>query len=524
MINQQIPDLLSLLARGYFPRELPPPFSTESFAWAVTNSNLSMPHSFTSANRIARLSPHDIPNLGLRRRVTALPNPVLHFNLCKALIAEWLTINVHCQSSTLSNSSPIFSLRGRTIGRKLNEDALPPIRARNRSLSKYLLKADISRFYPSLYTHSIPWALHTKPVAKKSKKQKQPLLGDVIDRWVRNGQDAQTIGIPIGPDTSLIISEIVLSAFDADLKKRLPNYHGFRYIDDFEIGFKSYSEAEEGLAVLRSTLHEYELDVNAQKTTIRELPIPLNPAWVSSLREHSFNGSRRKQNTQLHAYFDKALEYSLQYPTDHVLKYALSTLSRVTIKLENWEALETFLFQCIMAESNTFMSALNILKKYSDTGHPIDLISLEELMNYQISHRCYANHGNEVGWALWALMYWGRKVNKEAAIQISRMSDPVVALTALDAYHRGLIPIGLDLTYWEQIINEPDTLYSSSWLLSYESIVKGWLNPKLDPISKDPNFEHLRSNGVEFYQLPRVTKVNMISFALSDLTIPTFSF
>jgi len=29
---------------------------------------------------------------------------------------------------------------------------------------KYLIKTDIKNFYPSIYTHSIPWALHDKAV------------------------------------------------------------------------------------------------------------------------------------------------------------------------------------------------------------------------------------------------------------------------------------------------------------------------------------------------------------------------
>ena len=30
---------------------------------------------------------------------------------------------------------------------------------------KYILKTDIKNFYPSIYTHSIAWALHTKELS-----------------------------------------------------------------------------------------------------------------------------------------------------------------------------------------------------------------------------------------------------------------------------------------------------------------------------------------------------------------------
>jgi hypothetical protein len=96
-------------------------------------------------------------------------------------------------------------------------DAIPVARARSRTASRYLLATDLSQFYPSIYTHSIPWALHTKSVAK-AKPNDYSLLGNVLDLAMRNGQDKQTIGIPIGPDTSLVIAEAILSSVDVQLK------------------------------------------------------------------------------------------------------------------------------------------------------------------------------------------------------------------------------------------------------------------------------------------------------------------
>ena len=62
----------------------------------------------------------------------------------------------------------------------------------------------------------------------------QNLLGDKLDRLVRKGQDNQTIGIPIGPDTSRILSEIIA----VGIEKKFIDLSGleedrvFRYVDD----------------------------------------------------------------------------------------------------------------------------------------------------------------------------------------------------------------------------------------------------------------------------------------------------
>jgi hypothetical protein len=72
-----------------------------------------------------------------------------------------------------------------------------------------VLQTDINLFYPSVYAHTMPWAIHGKATAKVNRANK--LLGNLLDSLVRCGQDQQTIGIPIGPDTSLLLAEILLN-------------------------------------------------------------------------------------------------------------------------------------------------------------------------------------------------------------------------------------------------------------------------------------------------------------------------
>ncbi len=67
------------------------------------------------------------------------------------------------------------------------------------------MKTDLSRFYQTIYTHSLPWAIHGKAQAKENKEN--GLYGNKLDSCVRNTQDQQTIGLPVGPDTSFILSE-----------------------------------------------------------------------------------------------------------------------------------------------------------------------------------------------------------------------------------------------------------------------------------------------------------------------------
>jgi hypothetical protein len=175
---------------------------------------------------------------------------------------------------------------------------LTRLRALRRRAARYLLVTDIDQFYPTIYTHAIPWALHTKVAAKaalKTGKVKKgaPLVGDLLDKTLQRMNDGQTHGIPIGPDTSLVIAEVLLAAADATLiAKHGSNLRGFRYVDDYELSFETLSSAEEALADLQAILSSYELLLNPRKTKIIALPQGLNSGGRSSLDR--FRSVRRR--------------------------------------------------------------------------------------------------------------------------------------------------------------------------------------------------------------------------------------
>lgn len=158
----------------------------------------------------------------------------------------------------------------------------PKLRARFWRGQRFILRSDVSQFYPSLYTHAIPWALHTKAVAKANQGKTD---GDRIDRAMRNCSSGQTVGIPIGPDASFVVAEIVLTAVDALLKTKISALRGLRYLDDYEVAFQSRAEAEEAQGHLESALGDFELVVNPFKTYVLELPQPFKTTWTRELRE-----------------------------------------------------------------------------------------------------------------------------------------------------------------------------------------------------------------------------------------------
>lgn len=295
--------LKELLSKGYFPRELPAPFNTISLGEAIDNHIDDLPDLFHTGSHISNPSVHNSARPGTLRRRLSIPNPINMFRLSKAINNNWTDIEPHIQRSTISMTTPMLGDGNRAIDRKHSLGQLPELIAGVRSKSKYILKADISRFYPSIYTHSIPWALHSKSVAKANNSDE--LFGNLLDKEVRNSQDRQTVGIPIGPDTSLVLAESILSCIDAELEDRF-SINGLRYIDDYQLGFNTIGDAEEVMAYLQESLSDYELALNPLKTEIIELPNKFESLAISDLRAYTVRSSVCEQRSDLMRYFNKA--------------------------------------------------------------------------------------------------------------------------------------------------------------------------------------------------------------------------
>jgi len=190
----------------------------------------------------------------------------------------------------------------------------------------------------------------------------------------------------------------------------------------------------------------------------------------------------------------------------------------------NWETFQQFLLQCLMVEPGTFVPVLSHLLYYRQAGFAIDRQAVEEVMNHQIVFNCPHGHSSEVAWAIWTLIVFGLPIDGLASQAISRMDDSVIALLALDAQQRGLIPRGLDTTLWQSYM-ETAELRGKQWLLAYESNVKGWLpsNGNADHVAADPDFGHLKRLGVEFYNSAKVLNAAPTFASTSSGAAPAFS-
>lgn len=492
-----------LLSRGYFPKELPPPFSTLDFASRVLGSVEPVPASMRSPRR-TRLWVHNLVRPGGHRRPLGIPNPIVQFCICELIGDNWTRIEKLLSSSPFTLSTPVGS-RDRALAP--GRGRILAMRARLRARARFIVLADIARFYHSIYTHSIPWAIHGKDVAKKKQgKSGRRLLGNRLDRLLMDCQDGQTMGIPVGPDTSLVLAEIVASGIDRKIRASLRGSRGLRFMDDFEFSCRTRQEAEEILNALHISLQHFELALNSTKTSVVELPFPIDQPWRNALRIAALRDSAREQETDLIALFDQAFYLAKQQPDKNVLAYTVARLGDANICPENAELLQHLLLQCLIAEPGTTAIVLERLSTSHRRGLAVNKDELSSLLNDFIAEHAPLGHSSEVTWSLWGVLAFDITLNKRSTLALSQCTDSAIVLLALHAEARGLTAHAIDKTQWISLLG-PDALYGEHWLLAYESSVKGWLTSGIDHVGADANFRWMRDLGVEFYDVSRATAV-----------------
>lgn len=196
----------------------------------------------------------------------------------------------------------------------------------------YLFETDITDCYGSIYTHSIPWALHTKTVAKKFKNDKN-LLGNIIDSLIQDMSYGQTNGIPQGSIVMDLIAEIVLGDADTKLLEQIhtaniSDYHILRYRDDYRIFVNNPQDGEKILKLITETMIDLGLKLSPIKT--REYADIICASIKKDKRDWLFREKTAKT-------FQKQLliihDHSRQFPNSGSLVRALSEYYKKLLKI-----------------------------------------------------------------------------------------------------------------------------------------------------------------------------------------------
>jgi len=342
-----------LLGYGLFAEKIPPFLTAENFL----NFCKTPTSGFTfGASPKKFIHYESMRNINVPR-VLAIPNPIAYRNQCKVLSDNWDKLLEHFRKQTENQKYKISRIHIRKIDdsfkvfntcyQDLDDIDLDdyPILVQNHLFEmnhknfctddypepnlligkRYVVKADISNCFPSIYTHSLAWALVTKEHSKLHKSD--TWWFNQIDLCTRNLKDGETHGILIGSHTSNLVSEIILTAVDKAMYEK--GYRYTRNIDDYSCYAESKESAEAFLVDLSAGLKQYGLMLNHKKTEILKLPLASTENWVRKLNSFLFSNANKLKLSEVRAYLDIALDLMFHNKENSaILNYAIKVLAK----------------------------------------------------------------------------------------------------------------------------------------------------------------------------------------------------
>lgn len=178
---------------------------------------------------------------------------------------------------------------------------------------QYFSNLDIQNFFPSIYTHSLSWAiLGDKAIAKaKDNIKNSDLFANATDIIVQKINFNETHGLVVGPEFSRIIAELLLTRVDINLNIRLSkkginnnsDYLIYRYVDDYLIFSMDESIAKEIESDLRDELLKFNLSINLSKSKVQKRPFKIYSTPIvelkRALKEFEYEKMLIKNNSKI---------------------------------------------------------------------------------------------------------------------------------------------------------------------------------------------------------------------------------
>lgn len=504
---------------GYFAETFPDCFSSKQFSEYVLELSalLTIKHcsEFSTAPEEISTFKNDIS-----RRILSVPNPEAFLRLAKVMANNWdYIISISKSENSLSPITYNRSYSNNQVGEDIKIEELNSENLREKRQVKssfienvkesiraalgfqYRLKVDVANCYNSIYTHSVTWAICGKKQAKGYMKQKPKpsdyMLGDDLDTYIRYQKNNETNGIVVGPFSSRIFSEIIMSAIDGELRKK-----GFvfkRYVDDFKFYFRTRAKAEESIQQIEKILNEYNLNLNLSKTEIMRFPYEK----LSDMKM-SYDLAFEKDGI-----FGVLNEASIFYENAEkgAFKYALKYIKNKELKPDEFDIVFPLLVNIMLLDPKYGNYVIQFMKTRKDE---LNVTRLTEIANSELQKSLEQGLQQESLLFLYMIRELELLLSVDNLKNTLSSQDDFSILIALDLWKNriDLIP---HTSYQTRKINEAlielgqelksEDFKGSRWLLLYELQKGDLLDEKFyTPISDVPDFfTELTNRNISFF-------------------------
>ncbi|QND38214.1 RNA-directed DNA polymerase [Rhizobium leguminosarum bv. viciae] len=411
------------------------------------------------------------PRFNNTDRLHSVVNPISHL-LTSALIAKhYHDLRRVEYESNYSLSASFFDWDGHRALRR------PVFAKRDEFTSQlsprfeYTVTTDVRAFYHSVYTGSIPWALHGKGVKRGISPKR---YGNELSLLVRNAQGGQTTGLPVGPDTSRILAEVIASTIDASIDGVLKMNEGdaARFVDDFTFGCNSVAEGQRIIAEVRRAASEFELDVGKEKTAIEPTNHLAYVGWQDYMRSYL---PEKLDKGSFERFFYVVHELTKRHPNLNIEKFAMSSCRKAFVESTEWSFLQEHMISSYRRNSTLIDTLVEALLLRHDSKRDLDMSSLSDFVAARLPLLGANQRTGEILWLLYLACVLGIKIRADALSMCVRMPNPMIAILVTHAETHGLIKGTIDRSYWRSYATT-EGLRSSMFLFAYEAARNDWEN------------------------------------------------
>ena len=479
----------SLLRANYLPSfngrnpEMPPIFTSTSFTPEASKNLLNVPYTrdrlgFDYA-RFEQMRPDG------HARHSGIPHPYAHAKLVKLITDNWGELSFLTQNQH-SAIRPILVRDGRIFASEYpqeitNEESWESSMSRN---ADFHLGLDIRNFFPSIYTHSLNWVPYGVDAGKAGLSDKShpaaKHFSNDLDKVARLGNRNQTIGLVVGPGSSNLLAEYLLSSVDNALEDIFGDRFR-RHVDDYEFFAKSREDADKFQRQLEIELRKFELYLNPLKTKLTPLSEPMEPAW--KVKASALHLGEPRSVRGLKAYWDAILLDYREHRQQVALRWAMGSILNAASESEALHWSISFLIDQIRH--------FPYLTPYLKVTLPEDVVlsqkDLECLENVFLDRFDFLYSDSR----LWILTVLGLKgaISEEVISTIVSKGDPVTKCLLYEFRVSSSTQISDSLRTSNPSLHASD----QNWLVNYQMFQAGDGEP-----DSEGYFEVLRDSGVDF--------------------------
>jgi hypothetical protein len=416
--------LNALLHHNYFPaqsmdkEELPPVLHTRGFRYSAFKNLITLPKRAGGYDQVE----YKLTRYNNVPRTLSIPHPKAYAHLCNSIFENWKEF----QYIMVGKHSVIYPKQhsdGRIIIMNYESSEQQIERQLRHSFGKkFCVNTDITNFYPSIYSHAIPWALVDFKTAKQNQKTKDWFNQiDICQTLVKRNE---TNGVPIGPATSNIVSEAILARVDEILDKE--GFSFYRFIDDYTAYCNTYEDAEKFIRRLSEELSKFKISLNIKKTNIAQLPFATTADWIADLSTRKYEKDQLT-TTNVIRFLDYAINKQSSTPDGSVIKYAVKMIfndvkNNPNSKVDTDLLIKYALSHCI--KYPILLPTINILlRRRIGSGYLFEN-QLSNILDEHATNRC----SDAMSWSLYYINKFSVTISKEVAEKVIQSEDCVAIL------------------------------------------------------------------------------------------------